>query len=185
MAAFPDILKINFMLGLAEWLFNWRSPNNNFDLSSSFPAKPLVISKFGASGDYPGCTDLAYTNAISDGVEVLDCPVQITKDGIPFCMSSINLIDSTTISQSPFINRSKTIPEISPNDAIFAFDLTWEEIQSLSRKWNWFFNFRYLFLTKDVYIFHSSAYLLVNTIGIKLDQTRIIWSWFFLTFETK
>ncbi|KAA0048165.1 glycerophosphodiester phosphodiesterase GDPDL4-like [Cucumis melo var. makuwa] len=104
----------------------------HLDKNAKSQAKPLVISKFGASGDYPGCTDLAYTNAISDGVEVLDCPVQITKDGIPFCMSSINLIDSTTISQSPFINRSKNIPEISPNDAIFAFDLTWEEIQSLS-----------------------------------------------------
>lgn len=104
----------------------------HLDKNAKSQAKPLVISKFGASGDFPACTDLAYSNAISDGVEVLDCPVQITKDGIPFCMSSINLIDSTTISQSPFINRSKKIPEISPNEGIFAFDLTWEEIQGLT-----------------------------------------------------
>ena len=105
---------------------------------SPFPAKPLVISKFGASGDFPGCTNLAYSKAISDGVDVLDCPVQMSKDGIPFCMSSINLIESTTISQTSFTTLSKKIPEISPNDGIFAFDLTWEEIHGLTRKWSWF-----------------------------------------------
>lgn len=98
----------------------------------------MVISKFGASGDYPGCTDLAYSNAILDGVEVLDCPVQISKDGTPFCMSSINLIESTTIAQTQFTSRSKKIPAIGPNDGIFAFDLTWEEIQGLTRKWSCF-----------------------------------------------
>ncbi|XP_022981394.1 glycerophosphodiester phosphodiesterase GDPDL3-like [Cucurbita maxima] len=104
----------------------------HLDDKAKSQAKPLVISKFGASGDFPACTDLAYSKAISDGVEVLDCPVQMTKDGTPFCMSSINLIYSTTISQTPFINRSKTIPAICSENGIFAFDLTWEEIQGLT-----------------------------------------------------
>ncbi|WVZ16756.1 hypothetical protein V8G54_009738 [Vigna mungo] len=34
----------------------------------------------------------AYEKAISDGVDVLDCPVQMSKDGIPFCLNSIDLI---------------------------------------------------------------------------------------------
>ena len=36
------------------------------------PANPLVISKYGASKDYPGCMDLAYRKAIDDRVDILD-----------------------------------------------------------------------------------------------------------------
>lgn len=105
---------------------------SHLDTNAKSQANPLVISKFGASGDFPGCTDLAYSQAITDGVEILDCPVQMAKDGTPFCMSSINLIDSTTIAQTSFTTRSKKIPALGPNDGIFAFDLTWEEIQGLT-----------------------------------------------------
>ena len=44
------------------------------------PGKPLIISHNGASGDYPGCTDIAYQAAIRDGADYIDCSVQITKD---------------------------------------------------------------------------------------------------------
>ncbi|OMO83637.1 Glycoside hydrolase, family 28 [Corchorus capsularis] len=92
----------------------------------------LVISKNGASGDYPGCTDLAYSKAIQDGVDVIDCPVQITSDGIPICMSSINLIDSTTVAQSGFSNLTITIPEIAQGSGIYTFNMSWSDIQSLT-----------------------------------------------------
>ncbi|XVF70773.1 hypothetical protein PTKIN_Ptkin11bG0189100 [Pterospermum kingtungense] len=92
----------------------------------------LVISKNGASGDYPGCTDLAYSKAIEDGADIIDCPVQITEDGIPICLSSINLIDSTTVAQSSFSNLTTTIPEIGQGSGIFAFNLSWSDIQSLT-----------------------------------------------------
>jgi len=96
----------------------------------------LIISKYGASGDYPPCTDLAYEKAISDGVDVLDCPVQMSKDGIPFCLSSIDLIESTNVAQSSFSRLGKTIPEIKSGNGIFTFDLAWNDIKSLSRKSN-------------------------------------------------
>ncbi|XP_052207385.1 glycerophosphodiester phosphodiesterase GDPDL3-like isoform X2 [Diospyros lotus] len=92
--------------------------------------KPLVISSQGSSGDFPGCTDLAYQKAISDGVDVLDCPVQMTSNGIPICLGSINLINSTTVIQS-FSNLSTTIPELGIVNGIFTFNLTWSQIQSL------------------------------------------------------
>ncbi|XP_027932858.1 glycerophosphodiester phosphodiesterase GDPDL3-like [Vigna unguiculata] len=92
----------------------------------------LVISKYGASGDYPPCTDLAYEKAFSDGADVLDCPVQISKDGIPFCFSSIDLIPNTNVAQSRFNDLSKSIPEIQSGDGIFAFDLYWNNISSLT-----------------------------------------------------
>ncbi|XP_062107134.1 glycerophosphodiester phosphodiesterase GDPDL3-like [Humulus lupulus] len=94
-------------------------------------AKPLVISKCGASGDYPGCTDKAYSKAIDDGVDVVDCPVQMSKDGIPFCLSSINLIDSTDVAQSDFSNLTTSIPQIKAGIGIFAFNMTWDQIQTL------------------------------------------------------
>ncbi|KAK3006559.1 LOW QUALITY PROTEIN: hypothetical protein RJ639_015632 [Escallonia herrerae] len=94
-------------------------------------AKALVISHEGASGDYPGCTDLAYAKAISDGVDILDCPVQMTKDGIPFCLASINLMDGTTVAQSPFSNLTTTVPELQADNGIFSFSLTWNQVQSL------------------------------------------------------
>ncbi|KAF8414198.1 hypothetical protein HHK36_002198 [Tetracentron sinense] len=95
-------------------------------------AKTLVISHNGASGMYPGCTDLAYKQAVLDGADVLDCPVQMTKDGIPFCFGSINLIDGTTVAQSGFSTRSIIIPEIQGTPGIFPFNFTWEEIHNLS-----------------------------------------------------
>ncbi|CAL0330437.1 unnamed protein product [Lupinus luteus] len=44
----------------------------------------LIISRDGASGVYPGSTDLAYNQAIVDGADIIDCSVQMTKDGIAF-----------------------------------------------------------------------------------------------------
>ncbi|TQE07672.1 hypothetical protein C1H46_006743 [Malus baccata] len=100
--------------------------------NASGQAKPLVISKYGASGDFPSCTDLAYTKAIADGVDVLDCPVQISKDGIPFCASSINLIDSTTVAQSSFSNLTTVVPEIKAGSGIYTFSLAWKDIEGLT-----------------------------------------------------
>ena len=94
----------------------------------------LVISKNGASGDYPGCTDLAYSKAIKDGADIIDCSVQMSLDGIPFCLNSVDLGESTNIVQSPFRNRSSTVPEIAPLGGLYSFSLTWSEIQTLRRK---------------------------------------------------
>ena len=94
----------------------------------------LVISHKGSSGDYPDCTDLAYQRAITDGVDVLDCPVQMTKDGIPVCLGSINLGDFTLAAQSKFSNQMISIPELGVVNGIFTFNLTWSEIQELQRK---------------------------------------------------
>jgi len=101
----------------------------------------LVISSEGSSGYYPGCTDLAYKTAISDGVDVLDCPVQMPKDGIPVCLGSINLLDKTNVAESNFNNLVLQVPELEGVTGIFTFSLTWSEIQSLKRKLNHWFLF--------------------------------------------
>jgi glycerophosphoryl diester phosphodiesterase len=99
--------------------------------------KPLIISHNGASGDYPGCTDLAYQKAVDDGADVIDCPVQVTKDGIPICMSSIDLMNDTTVARSQFISQTATIKDIQIAQGVFTFNLTWDDIvNNLQRKLN-------------------------------------------------
>ncbi|KAI8552949.1 hypothetical protein RHMOL_Rhmol06G0307600 [Rhododendron molle] len=105
--------------------------DNNVSRDSG-KAIPRVISSNGSSGDYPGCTDLAYEGAMSDGADVLGCPVQMSKDGKPFCLGSINLIDSTTVAQSDFSNLTTSIPELGVVNGIFTFSLTWSQILSLT-----------------------------------------------------
>ncbi|KAL0904745.1 hypothetical protein M5K25_026891 [Dendrobium thyrsiflorum] len=90
---------------------------------------PVVISHNGASGVYPDCTDLAYQQAFEDGADFIDCPVQLTQDGIPICMSSINLMDVTNVATSELQSRTSVVPAIQSAPGIFTFNLTWEEIQ--------------------------------------------------------
>lgn len=83
---------------------------------------------------YPGSTDLAYQQAMTDGTDIIDCSVQMTKDGTAFCSESVNLtLQSTAITK--FISRSSVVPEIQPKSEIFSFDLTWTELQTLKRKY--------------------------------------------------
>ncbi|NP_001170117.1 Glycerophosphodiester phosphodiesterase GDPDL3 [Zea mays] len=78
--------------------------NLNSSKTDHVTGKPLVISHNGASGDCPDCTDLAYHSAVDDGADVIDCPVQVTSDGVLMCMSSINLLDTTN--NAAFIAKS-------------------------------------------------------------------------------
>lgn len=103
------------------------------DKNASRTLKTLIISHDGASGDFPGSTDLAYQKAIDDGSDIIDCSVQMSKDGIAFCLTSPDLTDSTTAA-TLFMDRATQIPEIQLDNEIFSFDLTWTEIQSLKRK---------------------------------------------------
>ncbi|CAI8603717.1 unnamed protein product [Vicia faba] len=105
-----------------------------FALNNTLPKKgqPLIISNNGASGVYLGSTNLAYQQAIDDEADIIDCSVQMTKDGISFCSNTADLMADTT-AMTKFMSRTSNVPEIQPNSGIFSFDLTWNEIQSLQR----------------------------------------------------
>ncbi|KAL5074746.1 hypothetical protein RYX36_013730 [Vicia faba] len=79
-----------------------------------------------------GSTNLAYQQAIDDGADIIDCSVQMTKDGISLCSNTADLMADTT-AMTKFMSRTSNVPEIQPNSGIFSFDLTWNEIQSLQR----------------------------------------------------
>uniref|UniRef100_A0A5B6Z2P3 glycerophosphodiester phosphodiesterase n=1 Tax=Davidia involucrata TaxID=16924 RepID=A0A5B6Z2P3_DAVIN len=102
----------------------------NKNVTKPIKGKTLVISHNGASGVYAGCTDLAYQQALDDGADIIDCSVQMSKDGVAFCMDSADLTGDTT-AITTFMPRSTKIPEIQKESGIFSFDLTWSEIQTL------------------------------------------------------
>ncbi|CAH9070436.1 unnamed protein product [Cuscuta epithymum] len=104
--------------------------NNN----ASRVLKTLVISHNGASGDYPGGSDLAYQKAIDDGTDIIDCNVQLSKDGVAFCQDSADL-KFTTTAGTTFMDKVEEIKEVNDGQpGIFSFGLTWDEIQSLKPK---------------------------------------------------
>ncbi|KAL6555143.1 hypothetical protein OROGR_006401 [Orobanche gracilis] len=106
--------------------------------NTSREIKSLIISHNGASGDLPGATDLAYRKAIEDGVDIIDCSVQMSKDGIAFCSDRADLM-KTTNAATLFMDQSTNVPQIQATDGIFSFDLTWSEIQSLKPQIESFF----------------------------------------------
>ncbi|XP_020102403.1 glycerophosphodiester phosphodiesterase GDPDL7-like [Ananas comosus] len=103
--------------------------HNNNDIPRK-EGRPLIVTHNGASGVFAGCTDLAYQQAVKDGADVIDCSVQMSKDGVAFCLDSPDLMGKTTAIAS-FMSRATMVPEIQQNNGIFSFDLTWSEIQSL------------------------------------------------------
>ena len=94
--------------------------------------QPLIISHSGASGDYPGCTNLAYDSAVKGGANFIDCPIQMTQDGEPICRGSPNLLTNTDIAtNSDLSTRVSSIPQLKPPKGIYTFNLTLKEIQGL------------------------------------------------------
>ncbi|CAN6237375.1 unnamed protein product [Urochloa humidicola] len=92
--------------------------------------RPLIITHNGASGVFPGSTDLAYEQAIKDATDIMDCSVQMSKDGVAFCMHSVDLSAHTTAGTA-FVSKSSTVHEIQNKSGVFAFSLSWSEIQTL------------------------------------------------------
>nr|CAB3470950.1 unnamed protein product [Digitaria exilis] len=92
--------------------------------------RPLIITHNGASGIFPGGTNLAYQQAVEDGADIIDCSVQMSKDAVPFCLDSPDLTKGTTAA-TMFLTKSATVNEIQNGSGIFSFDLSWSEIQTL------------------------------------------------------
>ncbi|XP_011033465.1 PREDICTED: glycerophosphodiester phosphodiesterase GDPDL6-like [Populus euphratica] len=90
----------------------------------------LIITHNGASGVYAGSTDLAYQQGLEDGADIIDCSVQMSKDGVAFCLDSVDVTRDTTAAAT-FMSLSTTIPEIQQSSGIFSFDLSWSDIQTL------------------------------------------------------
>jgi len=98
----------------------------------------LIITHNGASGVYAGSTDLAYQQGLEDAADIIDCSVQMSKDGVAFCLDSVDVTRDTTAAAT-FMSLSTIIPEIQQSSGIFSFDLSWSDIQTLQRKLSFFY----------------------------------------------
>ncbi|KAH7373438.1 hypothetical protein KP509_17G055800 [Ceratopteris richardii] len=96
-------------------------------------SKPYVISHNGDSGNYPGCTILAYESAVRGGATYIDCSVQMTSDGVAICRESPNLLLSTDVStHSNFMSLVSSIPQFGDGNAgLYSINMTWAQIQGL------------------------------------------------------
>jgi glycerophosphoryl diester phosphodiesterase len=59
------------------------------------PPAPLVIAHRGASSVAPEHTFAAYDRAVADHADVIECDLQLTKDGVLVCMHDVT-VDRTT-----------------------------------------------------------------------------------------
>jgi len=80
--------------------------------SSSSQKRPLVIAHRGASGVLPEHTVEAYKRAISDGADVIECDVTLSRDLVPVCLHDELLQETTDVAdRTEFVNRNRSISE--------------------------------------------------------------------------
>ena len=83
---------------------------NVLSMSSRPPKRPLVIAHRGSSGVLPEHTIEAYERAISDGADVIECDVTLSKDLVPVCLHEELLQVTTDVPDRPeFNNRRRSI----------------------------------------------------------------------------
>jgi glycerophosphoryl diester phosphodiesterase len=78
------------------------------------PARPMSIAHRGDSTRFPENTRLAYEQAIAQGVEMIECDVNLTRDGVLVMMHDATL-DRTTDGRGRV--RDATLDEIQRLDA--------------------------------------------------------------------
>ena len=72
--------------------------------------RPLVIARRGSSGVLPEHTIEAYQRAISDGANVIECDVTLSRDLVPVCLHEELLELSTDVAnRSEFTDRRRSI----------------------------------------------------------------------------
>ena len=88
--------------------------------SQSLPAKrPLVIAHRGSSGVLPEHTIEAYRRAISDGADVIECDVTLSRDLVPVCLHDELLQKTTDVADRPeFANRNRSITVITAGSQV-------------------------------------------------------------------
>ena len=72
--------------------------------------RPLVIAHRGASGVLPEHSVEAYQRAVSDGADVIECDVTLSRDLVPVCLHEEMLSVTTDVADRPeFANRTRQL----------------------------------------------------------------------------
>lgn len=93
--------------------------------------RPLNIAHRGASGELPEHTKEAYSRAIEQGADFIECDVVLTKDLVPICRHEPDLNDTTdAFSKFPDLLTTYII-DGEEFEGIFSTDMTLEEVKTL------------------------------------------------------
>lgn len=92
--------------------------------------EPVVVANGGFSGLYPSQTDIAFRNVFGKNGTVFLCDLHMSRDGHGFCLSQLN-IQNTTTAADAFPDRRKTyIVNGKELQGWFALDFTSDEMLS-------------------------------------------------------
>ncbi|PSS30223.1 Glycerophosphodiester phosphodiesterase [Actinidia chinensis var. chinensis] len=96
--------------------------------------RPAVIARGGYSGAFPESSDMANQCALQSSLSdaILYCSLQLSKDGLGFCLSSLKLDNTTNIADT-FPNAQKTYNVNGQEmQGYFALDYTADQLANLS-----------------------------------------------------
>ncbi|KAF2317063.1 hypothetical protein GH714_011439 [Hevea brasiliensis] len=80
------------------------------NLNFTKAGRPLIISHNGASGVYSNSTDLAYQQALNVGADIIDCSVQMTKDGTAFSQLGSPFANGDKYPRNPVYKNTAILP---------------------------------------------------------------------------
>ena len=104
-------MALNKFMSVVVLLFVSTAFSQISDDAQLLPVKrPLVIAHRGSSGVLPEHTIEAYEHAISDGADVIECDVTLSRDQVPVCLHDELLQKTTDVADRPeFANRNRSI----------------------------------------------------------------------------
>ena len=118
-------------------LLAWIPNTQGFSVDGlSLPSeRPLNLGHRGACGVYPEHTALAYSYAIEQGADGLECDIQVTRDLQLVCLHESWMEELTNVEEIYPEDRKNTyfVPDrASLVTDYFACDFTLEELMSIS-----------------------------------------------------
>uniref|UniRef100_A0ACD5T847 Uncharacterized protein n=1 Tax=Avena sativa TaxID=4498 RepID=A0ACD5T847_AVESA len=132
--------------------------------------RPLVIAHGGFSGVFPGSSQLALSNAVSDSLPdvVIFCNLQFSSDGVGFCLNTFNIENSTMIGKGNDFASRPTTYKVNGEDieGWFSLDFKSKELHNIPLVQN---------IPARTQIFDGVQFMLSLDNVVKIVQPQEIW----------
>lgn len=79
-------------------------------VASASSKRPLVLGHRGSCGVLPEHTVASYERAVTDGADVIECDVTLSRDLVPVCLHEELLQKTTDVAERPeFASRKRSV----------------------------------------------------------------------------
>lgn len=97
--------------------------------------RPVVIARGGYSGVFLESSDMANSMAVSMSLDdvIIYCSLQMSKDGQGYCLSNLNLANTTNIANILPDAQKSYVVDGQPMQGYFAVDYTADQLYNVSR----------------------------------------------------